>query len=94
MHAKFMVIDKETCLIGSYNLDNMSRGLVSESAIVVKSKGLAEELDKQFHEEDLRYARRISYDDALRYHKPRGSSLNNTLQKIKLFMAKQMKPLL
>jgi len=46
MHAKTIIIDNETSMIGSHNFDPRSDILNTESGLIIKSKQLAEELTK------------------------------------------------
>lgn len=50
LHAKAAVIDGETVVVGSYNLDPRSERLNSETALVVRHRGLATELSALFDE--------------------------------------------
>ena len=52
MHAKTIVIDNYTSMIGSHNFDHRSDILNTESGLIIKSKQLAEELS-QFINRDM-----------------------------------------
>jgi cardiolipin synthase C len=58
LHAKAAVLDGETAIVGSYNLDPRSERLNRELALVVRDRGLAGRLDATF-DEHLRNAWRI-----------------------------------
>ncbi|MBF0206227.1 MAG: hypothetical protein HQK53_05000 [Oligoflexia bacterium] len=69
-HAKHMIVDREIYLVGSYNLDNVSRVMNSEVVQIIKSSPLAESSLERILREDLGYCRKISYRDALYYNSP------------------------
>jgi putative cardiolipin synthase len=50
LHAKFVVIDRQTALVGSMNLDPRSAKLNSEMGVVVRSPEIAEELALLFED--------------------------------------------
>ena len=58
LHAKAAVIDGETVIVGSYNLDPRSESLNSELALVVRNRPLAAEMLGRM-DAHLRQARRI-----------------------------------
>jgi putative cardiolipin synthase len=70
LHAKYVVVDREVSLVGSYNLDPRSERLNSESAIVFENDVLAAQLAKIFVEQDLSTSRRISAQEAARFERP------------------------
>lgn len=70
MHSKFAVFDGQRALVGSYNLDPRSERLNSESAIVFLQPELASQLREKFLEEDLRYSRQITPDQAAGFESP------------------------
>ncbi|MBF0207806.1 MAG: phosphatidylserine/phosphatidylglycerophosphate/cardiolipin synthase family protein [Oligoflexia bacterium] len=72
LHAKTIVVDDKLNYIGSYNLDGASNFQNTEIGVNLMSKEIAGILVKQFYEDDMRYSRRVSYDEMLRYRKPRG----------------------
>ncbi|MBF0298892.1 MAG: phosphatidylserine/phosphatidylglycerophosphate/cardiolipin synthase family protein [Oligoflexia bacterium] len=94
IHAKFIIADRQAGIIGSYNLDQMSREIQSESIIAIKSKGLAMEMTKQFYDVDLKFAKKVSYDEALQYRKPRGHTWKAFTHKLKVAIAKKISPIL
>lgn len=51
LHAKSMVIDGETTIIGTFNLDPRSANLNTESLVVIPSKALAKNVEKGMKEE-------------------------------------------
>jgi putative cardiolipin synthase len=67
LHSKAAVIDEETVIVGSYNLDPRSQNLNREVAVVVRNRDVAVEL-RQRMDRHLKGARRI---DARGY--PEGS---------------------
>ena len=70
MHSKFAVIDGERSLVGSYNLDPRSEKLNSESAVVFLQPQLAQQLRHRFLEDDLRYGREVSLEQAASFESP------------------------
>jgi putative cardiolipin synthase len=71
MHSKFAVFDGERSLVGSYNLDPRSEKLNSETAIVFLQRDLAGQLRRKILEEDLRFAREVTHDQAAQFEAPR-----------------------
>ena len=69
MHSKFAVVDRRLSLVGSYNLDPRSERLNSETGLVFEEPALAEELAGLF-EQDLRYSRRVTREDAAAFEDP------------------------
>ena len=69
-HAKFLVADSKIAFIGSYNLDPRSREINSEVGLLFESKSLAGELAKEFHDVDLRFAKRVGYDEMIDFRQP------------------------
>lgn len=94
LHAKFMLVDQSAGIIGSYNLDNLSRNIQSESAIAIVSKGMISKLAEEFYTVDLKYAQRVTYEQALQYRKIRGFGLRQLGQKILLFLAQKLSKIL
>jgi putative cardiolipin synthase len=70
MHSKFAVIDGMRSLVGSYNLDPRSEKLNSESAVVFLQPQLAQQLRRRFLEDDLRYGREVSLEQAASFESP------------------------
>jgi putative cardiolipin synthase len=70
MHSKFAVFDGERSLVGSYNLDPRSEKLNSETAVVFLQPELAGQLRRQFLEDDLRYGREVSAEQAATFEAP------------------------
>jgi phosphatidylserine/phosphatidylglycerophosphate/cardiolipin synthase-like enzyme len=70
MHSKFAVIDGRRGLVGSYNLDPRSEKLNSETAVVFLQPKLARELRRKFLDEDLRFAREVTPDQAAGFESP------------------------
>lgn len=70
MHSKYAVFDRETALVGSFNLDPRSMRLNSESALVFQSPPLARQLAQIFRENDLAYSREITPQDAQEFEEP------------------------
>jgi phosphatidylserine/phosphatidylglycerophosphate/cardiolipin synthase-like enzyme len=70
MHSKFEVFDAERSLVGSYNLDPRSEKLNSETAGVILQPYLARQLRRKFLDEDLRYSREVTPDEAARFEAP------------------------
>jgi cardiolipin synthase len=58
LHAKTMVIDGQTSVIGSTNLDYRSIEFNCELSSIVRSTEFAQQLERLFAH-DVRYARRI-----------------------------------
>ncbi|MEZ4401406.1 MAG: phosphatidylserine/phosphatidylglycerophosphate/cardiolipin synthase family protein [Kofleriaceae bacterium] len=82
MHAKYVVVDGETALVGSHNLDPRSERLNSESALAFASPGLAQALVAGFTR-DLASSRKISLGEARGFARPPG-----TLARLKLRLGK------
>jgi cardiolipin synthase len=61
LHAKTMTIDGTWSTVGSSNLDHRSMGLSDEINLVIYDAGIARKLEQIF-EQDLRHAKRISYE--------------------------------
>jgi phosphatidylserine/phosphatidylglycerophosphate/cardiolipin synthase-like enzyme len=72
MHSKFAVFDAERSLVGSYHLDPRSEKLNSETAVVFQQPDLARQLRRKFLDEDLRYSREVTPDEAARFEAPEG----------------------
>jgi len=72
MHAKFMVVDRQSMIVGSYNLDPRSEKLNSETVMALESAPLAQALAKDFLEGDLAKARPVSAEEAAAFHDPKG----------------------
>jgi putative cardiolipin synthase len=70
MHSKFAVFDGVRGLVGSYNLDPRSEKLNSETAVVFLQPALAAQLRTAFMDEDLRYAREVTPEQAARFESP------------------------
>jgi putative cardiolipin synthase len=70
MHSKFAVVDSRRSLVGSYNLDPRSERLNSETAIVFEQEELAGRLRQLFLENDLRYSREVSLQQAREFENP------------------------
>ena len=70
MHSKFAVFDRRVALVGSYNLDPRSERLNSETALVFEQPALASELARVIVENDLRYSRQVSTEDAAEFEDP------------------------
>jgi cardiolipin synthase len=62
LHAKTMVVDGVWASVGSTNFDNRSFALNEELNLTVYDAGIARRLEAAF-EDDLRYARKISYEE-------------------------------
>lgn len=69
MHSKFAVADRKLSLVGSYNLDPRSERLNSETGLVFEEDALAAEL-AELIEQDLRYSRRVTPEDAAVFETP------------------------
>jgi cardiolipin synthase len=70
MHSKFAVVDGMRSLVGSYNLDPRSEKLNSETAVVFLEPTLSGQLRSSFLENDLRYGREVSADEAAQFEAP------------------------
>jgi cardiolipin synthase C len=70
LHAKFAVMDRELAIVGAYNLDPRSERLNSETAIALKSPGIAGALADEFSEKDLPNAQQITATQAEAFHRP------------------------
>ena len=70
MHSKFAVIDGQRALVGSYNLDPRSERLNSETALVFEQPELAARLRRAFLDNDLRYSREVTRDQAAEFADP------------------------
>jgi putative cardiolipin synthase len=70
MHSKFGVFDAQRGLVGSYNLDPRSEKLNSETAVVFLQPDLARQLRQKFLDEDLRYSREVTAENAARFESP------------------------
>ncbi len=70
MHSKYAVIDGTRALVGSYNLDPRSERLNSETAVVFLQPELAKQLRQSFLNNDLRFSRDISVEQAEQFERP------------------------
>jgi putative cardiolipin synthase len=70
MHSKFAVFDGQRALVGSYNLDPRSEKLNSESALVFLQPELASHLRRKLLEQDLRFAREVTAQEAAGFESP------------------------
>jgi len=70
MHSKYAVVDRNTALVGSYNLDPRSERLNSETALVFEDPVLASELTRWFIDNDLHYSRPVSPEAAAEFADP------------------------
>jgi putative cardiolipin synthase len=70
MHSKFAVVDGQRALVGSYNLDPRSEKLNSETAVVFLEPGLAGSLRNKFFDNDLRYSREVTPEQAEKFEAP------------------------
>jgi putative cardiolipin synthase len=70
MHSKFAVVDGERSLVGSYNLDPRSEKLNSETAVVFLEPELSATLRRRFLEDDLRYSREVTPEQAAGFERP------------------------
>lgn len=70
MHSKFAVFDAQRGLVGSYNLDPRSEKLNSETAVVFLQPALAQALRLKLLDDDLRYAREVTPEQAARFEAP------------------------
>jgi len=71
MHAKFMIVDRKSMIVGSYNLDPRSERLNSETVMALESEELSRGLARQFLEDDLLKASPISAAEAAAFHRPK-----------------------
>jgi cardiolipin synthase len=62
MHTKTMVVDNVWATLGSTNFDNRSFALNEELNLTVYDGAVAGRLEQDFHE-DLKYSRKISYEE-------------------------------
>jgi phosphatidylserine/phosphatidylglycerophosphate/cardiolipin synthase-like enzyme len=67
LHAKVMVIDRKTVLVGSMNMDPRSQKLNSEMGFVIRSPVIAEQLAKIFDEVSAT-GYRVTLDDKKTVH--------------------------
>jgi cardiolipin synthase len=70
MHSKFAVFDSQRALVGSYNLDTRSEKLNSETAVVLLQPDVARQLRLKILDEDLKYAREVTPEQAARFEAP------------------------
>ena len=70
MHSKFAVIDQARGLVGSYNLDPRSEKLNSETAVVFLEPTLSQRLRQSFYENDLKYSREVTPEQAAQFESP------------------------
>jgi phosphatidylserine/phosphatidylglycerophosphate/cardiolipin synthase-like enzyme len=70
MHSKYVVVDGVRSLVGSYNLDPRSEKLNSESALVFEEPALSAQLRDAFLENDLRYSREVTREQATMFAQP------------------------
>jgi phosphatidylserine/phosphatidylglycerophosphate/cardiolipin synthase-like enzyme len=70
MHSKYAVVDGVRGLVGSYNLDPRSEKLNSETAVVFLQPELAGALRRAFLENDLRYSREVTPEQAAGFEAP------------------------
>jgi len=70
MHSKFAVVDGRRSLVGSYNLDPRSEKLNSETAVVFLEPELSQALRRAFFENDLRYSREVTPEQAAEFEAP------------------------
>ncbi|MCU0758708.1 MAG: phosphatidylserine/phosphatidylglycerophosphate/cardiolipin synthase family protein [Steroidobacteraceae bacterium] len=70
MHSKYAVVDGVRSLVGSYNLDPRSEKLNSETALVFEERALSAQLRKAFLENDLRYSREVTREQAATFAEP------------------------
>ncbi len=70
MHSKYGVFDSERSLVGSYNLDPRSEKLNSETAVVFQEPALSRALRQAFLDNDLRYSREVTPDQAAQFEQP------------------------
>ncbi len=80
MHSKYMVVDKNVGLVGSYNMDNASRYDL-EQVVLFENKELAQDLANLF-EEDLNYSHQLTLEEINSFENPKGSRLILMLGKI------------
>jgi phosphatidylserine/phosphatidylglycerophosphate/cardiolipin synthase-like enzyme len=67
LHAKVMVIDRKTVLIGSMNMDPRSQKLNSEMGFVIRSPAIAEQIAKVY-DEIIETGYRVTLDDGKTLH--------------------------
>ena len=72
MHSKYAVVDGARGLVGSYNLDPRSERLNSETALVFLQPDLARRLRNAFLEDDLRYGREVTREQAEQFESAPG----------------------
>lgn len=70
-HGKLMVIDRTWSIIGSYNIDYVSRDKNSELISTLEDKEVGEKLAKDFFEKDIKKANKIDLIQGLRRHYPK-----------------------
>ncbi|MBF0299261.1 MAG: phosphatidylserine/phosphatidylglycerophosphate/cardiolipin synthase family protein [Oligoflexia bacterium] len=70
LHTKYMIIDRELSVVGSFNLDGSSRHN-NESVLIYESSKLAEQL-LGFFKRDLAFAREPSIEELYNFKYPRG----------------------
>ena len=62
LHAKTMVIDRQTSIIGSTNLDTRSIEYNCELSAVIRSKAFGSQMDDLF-KNDIRFAKQIQLSE-------------------------------
>jgi putative cardiolipin synthase len=87
MHSKFAVVDRRLALVGSYNLDPRSARLNSETAIVIEHGEVAAALARSVLEQDLRFSREVTPQEAAAYEHPRDAVTRMRLEFARLFEA-------
>jgi putative cardiolipin synthase len=70
LHAKYMLVDDEEAIVGSYNLDPRSERLNSETAVAIRDVKLVSRMATEFREDLLAKARAVGWDDAVAHHNP------------------------
>jgi putative cardiolipin synthase len=80
LHAKALIIDGATIMVGSYNFDVLSETRNSEVAVLIESRGLAKELMDSMGEHRRR-ANQVDLFELLRYEARESDASTEVLRK-------------
>jgi len=70
LHAKYMVVDQDVSVVGSYNLDPRSTFLNTEDVIVMRSQKVADWLVRYTEDVDMPQSKIVTMEQAQKWHNP------------------------
>ncbi len=82
IHSKYMIIDNEYVLTGSYNLDYRSLWINFENSLIIKNKQFANEMNKNAFKNDLSKSIKITKNDIKSFNTKKSRFINKCINLI------------